>query len=195
MKKLVLLIAVLLAGCDNAGLMTNLDTYLCAYLPGAIDCSAPEVHDKAVSILENGMVEAHMTCHLTIPYMRNDEPNPTIEDYYTLLEGTYEVTAFHDGSKMTSCQVGGPIDYWANFDVHNLIHYSASHFLSRSHSSINEAPCFIDVHYLNITPFMFEINDGVIHIQKGQLFPQHYPPHQYDPIEGNCYGLNLEYFE
>lgn len=61
-RKLLAVAALLTAGCDSPAVLANIDTYTCAYLPGAVDCSTQEVHDKAVSILTNGLVAGEVNC-------------------------------------------------------------------------------------------------------------------------------------
>jgi hypothetical protein len=68
--KRIALLALALAGCDNSALLANVDTYTCAYLPSVIDCTTQDVHDKAVSLLENGLVEAQADCAFAYPSRR-----------------------------------------------------------------------------------------------------------------------------
>lgn len=63
-----MLLAVLAtAGCDSSAVLANIDTYTCAYLPGAVDCTTQEVHDRAVNLLEHGLTRAHAECALGSP--------------------------------------------------------------------------------------------------------------------------------
>lgn len=194
MKKLLVLIFCLF-GCDSSSVLANIDTYTCAYLPGVIDCSTPEVHDKAVSILQNGAVEAQMSCYFEVPYQKQDFEYLTDHQYYTILEAYYEVTAFHDGSVLTSCQVGGPVDFYQPFSASNMFQITGTRFIARSSSANSRRYCFAETYAMNQTPFMFEVEEGVVHIQKGELYYDNLPPHQYEPVLGNCAGINLEYFE
>lgn len=77
MKALLALVLALIVGCDNPAVLANIDTYTCAYLPGVVDCTTPEVHDKAVAMLQHGIVEADIVCQclLTSP-LTNITPGP-----------------------------------------------------------------------------------------------------------------------
>ncbi len=61
-RKLLIAVALLAAGCDNPAVLANIDTYTCAYLPGVVDCTTQEVHDKAVSILTDGLIAGEVSC-------------------------------------------------------------------------------------------------------------------------------------
>lgn len=104
---LVLAAFVLSLGCDSPGLLANIDTYTCAWLPfipGEIDCSDTAVHDKAVAVLTNGAVQARIECTFTTTGSWAHSPNPP---------GTplgpsvfkYKQTRFADGSCFV--QAGG----------------------------------------------------------------------------------------
>lgn len=81
MRCFLLLLAVMLGiGCDNPALLANIDTYTCAYLPGAIDCTTQEVHDKAVGLLEHGIVSAQIEC--AGPLVRTTTPFDTVNPQF-----------------------------------------------------------------------------------------------------------------
>jgi hypothetical protein len=62
-KARILVLALLAAGCDSQGARDNLETLLCGVLPWYVaDCTDPEVQAKALSVLDNGIVEARAEC-------------------------------------------------------------------------------------------------------------------------------------
>lgn len=61
-RKLLATAALLTAGCDSSAVLANIDTYTCAYLPTVVDCTTQEVHDKAVSILTDGLIAGEVKC-------------------------------------------------------------------------------------------------------------------------------------
>lgn len=86
MKHLLLTIPFFL-GCDAA--LPYVDNLTCAYLPYYVaDCSSPEVHDKAVSVLTNGAVEAQITC-LGLALSPNNQKVVSLR---------YEASKLQDGS-------------------------------------------------------------------------------------------------
>ena len=59
---LIAFLLLALAGCDAA--REHVDDLTCAFLPSYIgDCLDPAVHDKAVSIFTDGIVEAEIECN------------------------------------------------------------------------------------------------------------------------------------
>lgn len=68
MKKLLLSAVLVMTGCDDAFVAENIDVFTCSVLPPWMaDCASEEVHEKAVSLLTFGAVEAKVTCH-RVPY-------------------------------------------------------------------------------------------------------------------------------
>jgi hypothetical protein len=68
MKKFLLSAVLVMTGCDNAFVAENIDVFTCSVLPPWMaDCASEEVHDKAVSLLQYGLVEAKVTCE-EVPY-------------------------------------------------------------------------------------------------------------------------------
>jgi len=60
---LLLLAAGVTSGCDSATVHDNIDVFTCAWLPWWMaDCSSSEVHDRAVRILDHGIVDASLEC-------------------------------------------------------------------------------------------------------------------------------------
>jgi hypothetical protein len=58
-------------GCDDPTVAENIDTFTCAYLPWWMaTCDSTEVHAKALNILQHGLVDAQVECHVTVtqPY-------------------------------------------------------------------------------------------------------------------------------
>ncbi len=54
-------------GCDSPGALENIDSLTCALIPGYVaDCASQGVHDKAVSILENGLIAGEVKCIGTV---------------------------------------------------------------------------------------------------------------------------------
>lgn len=48
-------------GCDDPTVIANVDNFTCAYLPWwAGDCTSTEVHQKALDVLHNGIVQARV---------------------------------------------------------------------------------------------------------------------------------------
>lgn len=63
MRRLFLILAALLFGCDDPNVVANIDNFTCALIPSWMaDCTSQEVHDKAVAILSTGIVEAEADC-------------------------------------------------------------------------------------------------------------------------------------
>lgn len=72
MKKLLLSAVLVISGCDDAFVAENIDVFTCSLLPPWMaDCASEEVHDKAVSLLTFGAVEAKVTCD-RVPYHTSD---------------------------------------------------------------------------------------------------------------------------
>lgn len=60
-------LALGVVGCDSPGALENIDSLTCALIPWYVaDCTSSEVHDKAVSIMENGLVAGEVNCTGTI---------------------------------------------------------------------------------------------------------------------------------
>lgn len=67
MKKSAILLLVLfgLFGCDDPTVASNIDTFTCSWLPWWMaDCSSTAVHDRAIGVLEHGIVQAHARCEV-----------------------------------------------------------------------------------------------------------------------------------
>lgn len=61
------LLALGVVGCDSSGALENIDSLTCALIPWYVDdCTSTEVHDKAVSILTNGLVAGEVKCAGTV---------------------------------------------------------------------------------------------------------------------------------
>lgn len=90
-------------GCDAPYAATYIDTFTCAYLPWYFaDCTSTEVHDKAVAILHDGVVQASVEC-----------------------DGAYE---FQEGTSSGFCFNS---IYWPNTTTVNY-HYKAQKMLDGS---------------------------------------------------------------
>ena len=73
MKKLLLSALLVMTGCDDAFVAENIDVFTCTVLPSWMaDCASEEVHDKAVSLLQFGLVEAKVSCN-NVPYHAADD--------------------------------------------------------------------------------------------------------------------------
>ena len=73
MKKLLLSALLVMTGCDDAFVAENIDVFTCSFLPPWMaDCASEEVHDKAISLLQFGLVEAKVTCS-DVPYHATDD--------------------------------------------------------------------------------------------------------------------------
>lgn len=102
MRTLLASLAVLSSlGCDSPGLVANIETFLCGVIPWyAADCTDPEVQARALSVLENGIVQAHMRCEMTA-----SAPCPAAfgAKFDLLQDNTSIVWAyFYDGSSDTN---------------------------------------------------------------------------------------------
>lgn len=73
MRTLLASLAVLSSlGCDSPGLVANVETFLCGVIPWyAADCTDPEVQARALSVLENGIVQAEAVCVYQVPGNNN----------------------------------------------------------------------------------------------------------------------------
>lgn len=115
-----LLIAVALLGavaCDNATVLANIDTYTCAWLPGAVDCTDSSVHNKAVSILHNGIIAGQIKCSSqfdSYKYVTSDNPLFTINSARTFI---LDITKFQDDSYFVNWSVTGSIGFIARSDA------------------------------------------------------------------------------
>lgn len=140
MKKLFVLIAALLFGCDSSSLLSNIDTLTCAYVPWYVaDCTSTEVHDKAVSIVQNGMVEAYLYCYGNYSHPAWGHVVTATSDSYIAadFDTTYEIVRFQDGSELTHCSVNtmtsniGSTDemhqyFGAKFHPRSMVNYKHS---------------------------------------------------------------------
>jgi hypothetical protein len=63
MKKFLPLLLLTATACDDPFVLENIDVATCAWLPSWMaDCTSPEVHDKALDVLQFGLVESKVTC-------------------------------------------------------------------------------------------------------------------------------------
>lgn len=93
MKKFLLSAVLVMTGCDNAFVAENIDVFTCSVLPPWMaDCASEEVHDKALSLLQFGMVEAKVTCE-DVPFHSNDSC-----DVSSRSDATYAGHRLADGS-------------------------------------------------------------------------------------------------
>jgi hypothetical protein len=100
MKYLLLLAALLAFGCDSSTVHDNIDVFTCAYLPWWMaDCESSEVHDKAIRILDHGLIEAQVTC---VADAHCAAFNGSTNGYKAKLKATL----LADGSKAMSCNFG-----------------------------------------------------------------------------------------
>lgn len=92
MKKLVCALGLLgTFGCDDPFVAENIDVFTCSVLPyWMADCASPEVHDKAISVLQNGLVSSHMECDFTAPSTQWGPTRYRVESH-----------ALHDGSAVS----------------------------------------------------------------------------------------------
>jgi hypothetical protein len=92
--------ALLLAtGCDDPVVAENIDVFTCAWLPSWMaDCTAPEVHDKAVEVLQYGLVQAKVTCS-GVENHRADSCDLTTNG-----TGTYSAHRLVDGSGLVTLE-------------------------------------------------------------------------------------------
>src|SRR5688572_10501648 len=62
-KRFLPLILLSATACDDPFVLENIDVATCAWLPSWMaDCQSPEVHDKALDVLQFGLVESKVTC-------------------------------------------------------------------------------------------------------------------------------------
>jgi hypothetical protein len=93
MKKFLLSAVLVMTGCDNAFVVENIDVFTCSVLPPWMaDCASEEVHDKAVSLLQFGMVESKVTCE-DVPFHASDDC-----DVSSRSDATYVGHRLADGS-------------------------------------------------------------------------------------------------
>ena len=189
MKKAIFIL-LLLAGCDDSTLMANVDTYTCALLPNAVDCTLPEIHDKAISVLTHGAIESFARCVVdSVPYAKN------IEDLdqtpWAVLDVQFEAAVLQDGTVFTNCHMSSfnhvqgrdPLDSWKSFH--------GSSISPRNEASPNSGVCYIQGYGMDNA--RFEVNEGEFKIH----FPYWYSgiSDVTKTIAGNCFGFNLEYFD
>jgi hypothetical protein len=100
LKKVLVCGALMLAtGCDDPVVAENIDVFTCAWLPSWIaDCASPEVHDKAVEVLQYGLVQAKVTCS-GVENHRKDSCDLTTNG-----SGTYSAHRLLDGSALVTVE-------------------------------------------------------------------------------------------
>src|SRR5262245_55303576 len=97
MKKFLISAALLMTGCDNAFVVENIDVFTCSWLPPWMaDCASEEVHDKAVSLLQFGLVEAKVTCE-DVPFHSTNDC-----DVSQRSDATYTGHRLADGSALVT---------------------------------------------------------------------------------------------
>lgn len=70
-----LLLCLSAISCDSPTVAENIDTFTCAYLPWWMaTCDAPEIHAKALNILQHGLIDAQVECHANIMQSYCDLP-------------------------------------------------------------------------------------------------------------------------
>lgn len=125
MKSILLTLVMFIStGCDAA--LEHVDDLTCAYLPRYVaDCTSPEVHDKAVSVLTDGIVEAQITCQgITI-----NSSNGKFASVY------YQASRLQDGSCYARADVSGPGAPGTGF-----IQSSGSNLIGRSDLNVDTCP-------------------------------------------------------
>lgn len=62
-KRFLPLVLLSATACDDPFVLENIDVATCAWLPSWMaNCQSPEVHDKALDVLQFGLVESKVTC-------------------------------------------------------------------------------------------------------------------------------------
>ncbi len=110
-------LAMFTVGCDSPSILANIDTYTCAYLPGVIDCTTQEVHDKAVSVLQNGLVAGEVRCEgaaLSHGRMNADPAIPgggvIVPSASTYVTFKYRAQKLQEGTCFVNWSAGGAFD-------------------------------------------------------------------------------------
>lgn len=180
-SKISLLLALFVTGCDNQNLVDNIDTFTCSIIPWYVaDCSSPAIQEKALSIVQNGLAEAHIQCYGTNTY-----GTPAMKVHY-------EATLLHDGSVIANASSTGFNGPTFSAPRH------ASSFSPRGSQRASEfgADTVWDSSYILRT----SLRDGYVESYLRDAVNPSYEWHcgplngcRY-PIEGNCTGFNLGSF-
>jgi hypothetical protein len=148
MKSFLLPIALFFStGCDAA--LDHVDNLACTFIPWYVaDCTSPEVHDKAVSILTDGIVEAQITCQ----GIAFSPGNVKFASVY------YQASRLQDSSCYARADVSGPGAPGTGF-----IQSSGSNLTGRSSTSADSCPV------TSFHPPMLRTNttvvDGIVRVE------------------------------
>lgn len=170
-------------GCDNQYLIDNMDTFACSIIPYyAADCTDPEVQAKAVSVLENGIVEAQIVCNGTA----QTTPGGPINAF---TYAKYSATKLHDGSCLSTINYEAPQYVPGAGTV--LLPVSGTQLTPRSSADVDTCP--VKAYYVPGYEVKGTVENGIITIQSAHC-QSNSGNYCKMPVTGNCTGFNTEVF-
>lgn len=108
MRRLLLAAVLgLTVGCDSPTVAENIDIFTCAWLPWWMaDCIDPAVHNRALSILSDGIVRAQVQCSVNYTsYSTRTLSTPELVSY-GYRSFVFSATLFQDGSAFVNTNAG-----------------------------------------------------------------------------------------
>ena len=173
MKQLLIPALLLATGCDAA--LPFVDNLTCAYLPNYIaDCTDAAVHDKAVSVFTDGIVEAQINC-------RGLALNPTSTKVVTV---DYHATRLQDGACHAVVTLAAPGA--AGFALENGSQLSPR-------SLVASDTCRVSTYHAPLTESITSVSNGVITVESSFCLANGGLTCSM-PVAGNCSGINVSSF-